>query len=705
MPEQGAPSEESIHPFFNDSPLKESYCSITIEALPRTPSGGISDDAVSLLFKSFPKGYLRVKSPDGVQDALYFFDSERNSEPLRSLNTTPEQLTKYDQIIGGSDKPAALSTYAVKAINQLINHHTGNDVSEQIKSSPTIGSPLDHIITFKIKPLLKTNPAILQYLTPAQKQFLKHDLHIAFYQLLAQYRAEDPRNLRGLKTCEADIERCASLLHHLALVESGKGIKAPAKQVEKSLNENILEYWQNRWMYLRLWIRELNTWRLYWGWAGETQRTTMMYMQKDCNNIQTSIEITATSNSILRIISVIILSVQLLINFILILTHTFKYPWMSQEEKDLIDRQGGTWNRFTELLAEEKFNLINDLVWAANGLLAIFWLSKLDVGYYGDIFMGVFLTLDTILAVMAKKEAEEKQAQEIKYYDDAIIRLKKQIDDEVPETRERKILSEQTLFAIDRLNKLEKAKAECTEHWEHQLKHQTILIYYCTATIASFILTAIPWAKIGAEASAEAIVLGATISCFVLLLMYSGYQAYLGVTQAKGAQLSALEECLKILNDGNFDEHACTANYLSFKDLEAQAKYQEEMATHQYYIFIRTLIVQSIIPIAIFCGFAFSTFGISVAVFAIVVAVGILTHYALEYIAPKEAERAEFNQNKYDEFLKNKDSLKNEIGSKVSKMDPKTRLSVFPSPQEDDQGDEQKLITNQPGNLGPTSTT
>lgn len=674
---------------FDRSPLKNiSWFSVTISEFNDSRKRAILNP--SEREKGFTRGYVRLKND------LYFF-KDKDAIGLK-LELTAEQLKAYDKLVESGSEPTLISAESLQDIHQLLGYVPEEKYFEQpslkayIQSLGLLETAPIHVLTFKVKPLLKTNPALLKYMSSEERASLAEELRLAFYQLCAQYQAEDIIHQRQhLNTYIADIERCASLLRHLELVEKEERLEAQqhhAQQTEESLKtwyrEKIklieafrLDFSTGKTVYLTRWMSELNVWRSYWGWAGLTMRVALSMMPKDFYNVQETIDVTTDPQESLRLLACILYYTRFLINFMLVLKHTFKGPWMSQEEKRLIEDHGGTWNRFKERLAAEKFALINDMVWATNNLLNLLWLAKPGLGPVGDLLALFLLIGDVYLTKWANAEAEKKHQQDLQYYDDEIKRLNKKIrGDDTEETRARIAMADDEAFraAKAQLARLERARDQYIDHWQRQSKERTADLLYAAGIGVGFAVMIVPWAEVGAQASAEALMLGSAAFCFALALVYSGYKAYMAVTKARDSRLSALEECYQILSA---DEPLSEADYIRFQDLQAQATYHEAMARHQLYVFMRSVIIQSIIPIAIFAGFTFSTFGIGVAAFAVVVAASILTHYALEYFKPEEAALAEFDQDKYNAF--SKENEKKSIKADIEMMRTQGVVGLFSS--------------------------
>lgn len=679
--------------FFYHSPLKDPCFSITISSF----KGDHALSSALRLSNDFPKGYIRLSEEKRGINALYFF----NEDPfgLELLDMTEEQLTAYDEIVTKHDEARALSPTPLRAIHQLLGYipeekfYNKLSLKAHIQSLGLLDAPPKHIHSFKIKPLLKTNSALFTFLTAEQRIALRIDLLSAFHQLCTQYQAEETIHQRqNLSKYVEDIERCASLLRDLELVQKGKRLEAHKKQAQKTeeglkkwyhekikqMNQFYLDFSAGKTVYLTRWMSELNVWRSYWGWAGRVIRTALEMAPKDFYNVQNTIDAIDTPQEPLRLLGCILYYVRFLINFSLVLKHTFKGPWMSEEEKQLIDQKGGTWNRFTECLAAEKFMLINDLVWMVNNLVNLLWLAKLSLGPLGDGIAAILLIGDEFLAFWAAVESLEKHKQEIQFYNEEIHnqqRIPDSASDDLNQDR-KKVLEAQ-------LERLIKARDLCEDHWQRQEKIRSADLYYAGGIALSFIPIVIRWAYIGAQATEAGLILGSTGLCFALGLLHSGYKAYLEVTKARDARLSALEECQNILLKEPPDIDARKANYIRYKDLFAQAEYQKELEKYQYYVFIRSVIIQSIIPIAIFAGFTFSTFGIGVAAFAVVAAVSILTHYALEYLKPKEAALAEFEEKAFTEFERVQEntspkiSAKNSIAADIEMLKSKGVVGLF----------------------------
>jgi hypothetical protein len=551
-----------------------------------------------------------------------------------------------------------------------ISHTTRDAIKTYVSRLGHTNGPLSIILALNSTSLLHTNPALFQFLTAAQRMALETDLQLAFYQLCAQYQFDEIEHRRQhLPRYFADIERCAFLIRNLRQIRLREEIEVvhSLRHAEHSKNwlkrkYQILhdffadEFSAGKSVYVRQWMSDFNVWRSYWSWASLMTRAAIKLFPSNFYQIDQTTEVTTNPQHILGYISWLLYLIRFTINFALILKHTIKGPWMSDEEKKCIVDQGGIWNRFTQQLAQKKFLLINDLVWGTSNLLCFFWLVGPALGPAGDIMIVLLLIGDVFLGRYARHEAEEKHQKEMKIYDDEIARLT--------------ALVNQTDFMRAQLARLKEAREQCALSWLHGLKTFNADIQFNALLTLAYALT--PLAEIGLQASATALMTASAFLCFGLVLVYASYKAYIEVEKAQSAKTTALEKCSQILfADGNMSE----VDYIRYQDLKAEADYLDRMVRYQRYAFLRTMILRAVIPLALFSAFTFSTFGIGLAAIAVGLVLAIMAHLIIEHMKPPAPPESQFVQAEYLSF--DRAGAKTSLMTKIDKANESSFLGLF----------------------------
>ena len=542
-----------------------------------------------------------------------------------------------------------------------------------------------------------TNPAIFEFIqrsNPKRLQALKEELLLSFNGLCDRYKSDlDEGRRQNLPDYFNEIEKCASLIRNITLIQEGQKLNAQ-KEVAKSHDSGLKKWYKKKialleefWardfsagktVYLRQWMSDLNLWRLYWVWAGNLLRTTLGFLPDDFHHKQQAVTVTTNPQIVLGYISWLLYYVRFLINFMLVLKHSIVFPgdlapWMTDEEKKAV-LEKGRWNRFKEQLAMRKFTLINDLIWGITNFLTFFWLVGrnlgtfgLELGTYGDILTVLLLVGDASLCMWARAEATIGHEKDIKIYTDEIRQLGKSIEGVQAQIKDLWLEHQQykdearAKTYIDKIQQLEEsneitqteikrlwlAHDRCKFEWKYKYQKVTADMVNGVGLIFSYATVVFPWASIGLPAAS--LVMSGSIGLFVISFIYAGYKAYVDVSQARDTRINALEECKLILTEGG-KKPLSEVDYLRYKDLTAQAEYQAKLADYHLYTMMRSMIVQAVIPLAIFTAFTFATFGIGAAICAMGVAIAIITHYILEFQKPESVELAKFDPTEYERF-------------------------------------------------------
>ncbi len=531
-----------------------------------------------------------------------------------------------------------------------------------------------------------TNPATFEFIqrsNPKRLKELKEELMLSFNGLCDRYKSDlDEGRKQHLAGYFSEIEKCSYLIRNISFIQENKALEAQ-KKVEKTHDAGLKKWYRQKialldefWarsfsagktVYLRQWMSDLNLWRLYWVWTGNLLRTTLGLLPDDFHNKQQAVGVTTNPQVVLGYIGWLLYYVRFLINFMLVLKHSIIFPgdiapWMTEEEKNTV-LEKGRWNRFKEQLAMRKFTLINDLIWGITNFLCFFWLvgrhlaHGLELGTYGDILTVLLLVGDASLCLWARAEATVEHEKDIKVYTDEILRLEESKTAENMETVQSQI--ERLRLAHDR----------CEFEWQYKYEKVTADVINGVGLIFCYAAIVFPWVNLGL--SAVTMTMGGSGGIFVISLIYSGYRAYVDVSQTRDTRMNALAECKLILTEGAKHDLS-EVDFLRYKDLSAQADYQAKLADYHLSTMVRSIIVQVLIPLAIFSAFTFATFGIAAAVCAVGLAIAIITHYILEFQKPENAELAKLDPAEYAEF----DALA-EIAVVDKKIDEAKKLGYF----------------------------
>ena len=557
-----------------------------------------------------------------------------------------------------------------------------------------------------------TNPAIFKYLNEQQLNALEEKLTLSFYGLCDRYQSHVIEGQRqNLKQYYDEIEDCSYLIRNITLARENKALEKKEVLVnnevglKKWLDQKcklLLEWWASGFTVSQLselliqLMSDANVWRMYWVWAGNFLRTTLDLIPDGFYNKQQTVDITTNPQTPLGYVSWILYYVRFLINFMLVLKHSIVLPgeiapWMSDEEKRMVLDEKGRWSRFKEQLAIRKFTLINDLIWATTNLLCFFWLLGPALGPLGDFLTVMLLVGDASLCVWARTEATAEHKKDIDVYINEIQLL------------EDSKTSENSKIVEIQIEEMKLAQQQCEFDWKYKNQKVTTDVIYGIGLVVSYAALVFPWVSIGIAASG--MVLGASAGLFVISLIYSTYKAYIDVSQARKTQITALKQCECILTQitafedsklilTDIDKRKLNEVNLRYKDLTAEADYQEKLADYHLYTLVRSAIVQSLIPLAIFAAFTFATFGIGAAVVGAGIVIAIITHYILEFQKPENAELAKLNPDENNTFVPSVEIAK--VNKKLEQTKKSGYLGLFSNKKENDSDIGEPAIGQQP---------
>jgi hypothetical protein len=551
------------------------------------------------------------------------------------------------------------------------------DLEAQLKNpslhalSPNETAPLV-LLTKNTEAILKTNPALFKYLNTAQQISLENDLRLAFYTLCMRYIINSAEHRRQhLNADFASIEHCAFLINQLNLVINNQALEIKRKDAES--NDLSLAHWfrlkikntqaffrdfsAGKTVYLRQWMGDFNTWRLYWVWAGSMLRMVLQAIPEQFCNVQQTTQVATAPQPTLGYISWILYYTRFLINFLLMLKHVIHGPWMSDQEKQLIKEKGGHWNRIKEQLAEKKFALLNDLLWGTTNLLCFFYLIGPALGPIGDLMTTGLLCCDVLLSNWALSEAQEAHQKDIDHYNNEIQVLSDRIGNAKaalnPDVAQQTAEEIQYIEITElQLLRLQQAKQQYLLDWKFKSRKNTTDLLYSAGLLGAFTIMVFPWSHFFAQTAATGLAISGAGLCFALSLVYFGYKADVDIQKTNATRMTVLKQCQKILEvDGKLSE----VDFIRYKDLTAEADHHAKMATYQRNTLYRSLFIQSIIPFAIFAAFTFSTFGAGIAISIAGLILAAITYHLVERSKPKLAASYQFEQSEYDNFDKQKE--------------------------------------------------
>jgi hypothetical protein len=541
-------------------------------------------------------------------------------------------------------------------------------LEEYIRKLEDVGTLPPAFILYNTKVLLIKNPELFATMSEEERIALDRNLRLVFYGLCVTYQTDAIVGRRQhLKSYIHDMEKCARLIRNLELAKKNQPIEHHENEKFHQNTAFLEEFSVGKTVYLKQWMGDFNVWRQYWVWAGLTLRMALSMVPPDFYQVHQTVDVATKPQPVLGIISWLLYLTRFLINFMLVLRHSIKGPWMSKAEKQRIDDNGGMWSAFQEQLAKKKFILINDLVWGIQNCLTFFYFIGDVLGPIGNVVTSVILLGDAVLMSLISREARQQHQAEMRTYQTEIDLLQARINDKTLRTRGRNITEFQ-------LAQLIAAQKECATEWTRKSKQLDANFYMSAGICAAYSLVVTPWAHIAAQATATALSFTGAGIGFILFLIYVGYNAYIDVSHAKASRLSALQQC-KLILEAETDPTIRQENFIRYKDLMAAVDYQTALANYHQAVFIRAVVIRALIPLAIFTAFTFATGGIGWALIGLEIVVAVVSHFLIEQRKPRATSAYKFKPDEYDKFSKSEELEK--ITQELAATSKTGILSVF----------------------------
>ncbi len=537
------------------------------------------------------------------------------------------------------------------------------------------------------KRVKEINPATFQFLNKLQREALLNELLFSFYMISAQYHLDDiesrkqnsAKQLAELQLCAAKImalraydHKGPEVIHQQLLDESSQPVKflgltivAPflIEKVEQISGGKATKSF-------REWWDEFNGQRAYLSRANAVLLGVLRLLPDDFTNKIHGQTVLGTPAPVFGYLSWILYYIRFGVNLGLLLKHTIEGPWMKKEESDI------PWHeRFTTQWEQRRFTLLNDFIWATINMASFFWLlGTPELSYTANVLTIVFMTIDVGLVLwryMAESTEHNKNAE--KYAED-IATLKVKIA-ELKDGDPRKAWLDEELRA------LLKAKQHFDLEWKYKTYGIANDLFYVVGLLASFAVTSAflaPPALMPTNILMFSLV-GAVV-CFAVTLAYSAITGLLAISKTKelaemnASELVALKEKFNTCED----ETVKRLLYLDIQALNAKSEYHQQLIAFQKIQLIRSVLVNSLLPVLAFSCFVFMPLGIGLAVFAVGFALAKYSESKLQEYAPKEAEALEFDEPAYQQFI---EEQKNEKAIEVAATNSNSNRFFKPEPQ------------------------
>ncbi len=540
--------------------------------------------------------------------------------------------------------------------------------------------------TYYTAVLDRYNPAYFEFMERAKQEQLYFDLRIAYLLLAAKIQQElnfqKHENLAQLQhqqlACQRALSRVNQLLHDQPVIldsPQGSPVNYLYISIGQWLGEKVHEAASGKTKFIQYWLGQINERRLYWIWGGGLLNTVLdqSSIKHLFSNAPDAKKELAAAAPAMGYLSFILYYFRFGVNLSLLLKHTIKHPWMSEEESLT------PWNeRFKSQWQQRKFMLINDSIWATANLVGFFWLVGSAVKDTSNSLLTVgLLVLDLTLAIWRYWEAETEHNNKL-----AILKANKEqlIQDIATAEKEyqaTKALYDQMLLEAPLLHaEIELWKEQYQSEMDSAKKHKEQLelqkenigkdiarleadwkfqkmsllnnMAYAFGLLVFYSLVA------ASPLVASLGVIGIA-GCFVVTALYNGISAGFDIHKSRTNKKEAgleIQRLLQIWHEAG-DENQKKQIYLQIKDLQTTSEYEKKMLRYQSLKLIRAVLIDAMMPALFFAATVLMPLGIGIAVVAAAITVALISKLLLNALVQPKKEglvNAEFDQNDYDAF-------------------------------------------------------
>jgi len=536
--------------------------------------------------------------------------------------------------------------------------------------------PLLYLFEFYTDKLHSSLSGLLKFKTPEQLKKEEEDLLFAYYIIYAKYQLDETEHRRQqTKKLAEDLKKCGLRIDSIrARLESKEKPQDPVQQavndsekpakycglriVAAFIAEKMEEFSRGKTSVIKKWMGDFNGRRLYWVWGGGFLRAIIEALPKElAANADKQLSI---PNPFTGYLSWTLYYTRLGIEVGLLLKHTFKGPWMSEEEAEIPQ-----WERFKTQWEQRKFSILNDFLWGIANMACFFFLKGPGrLGIVGNAITLGLLVFDITSNVIRFIEESTQHNKDIKRFNDEISELKTKSNHLIKNSTYSD--SEEDIAIRKQIEELEKNKAQCEAQWLQKKYALVNNMVYAIGLCASFaLMIGFFAAPVGITALALSIS-GAALT-FVFTVAYAAVGNYFEMVEAKKSIKDTkreIESRLQQFNEyKNQSEDDITIDennfikkqlYLDIKLLVAKS--HSDSATYHYkkLQLIRGIVLDSMLPPLILASFLFIPGGFGWIAVAAVIVVAIITHRLIESLKPKEQALSEWDldeEKKFNAFL------------------------------------------------------
>lgn len=526
-----------------------------------------------------------------------------------------------------------------------------------------------------------TDRVMFAYMNDQQKEELAFNLKITLMLLAAQQKHEiDYQKTENAKKYGECIKRCSKFLIELDpeyerrikdypenVIKVAKAVKAgqhdaqPLKYLGIPLGQllarDIVDLSGGTAKEIRDNMGRLNEARLYWVWGSSFLKTVISLVPEDLYHQKQATDAIRMPDPYTGNLSWILYYARFALNLFLLLKHTIKHPWMSDEEAKTPWQE-----RFLTQWSQRKFTLLNDLIWGTANLVCFFWLTgKGLLGTVGDAVTLALLVFDILIASWDFIEQSTKHNKAMLQYEEDLERLGRQLQalkqiEEDGRLRYEELMAKRQIEM--QIKTLEREKSKCEREWQLQKVSLIVNIAYAVGLMAAFLILTMPFMPISAPVLASMAIAGAVL-CLAFTIISNAirggieiYKTYKNRQEQQEDAAQKIGELIKLLKENkelNQDEKKLL--YLEIKKCQAEDEYQKEMMVYQSVNLVRSILIQCMVPAVVFASLMFVPLGIGIPMLVAAAALAIASQLLVDaLLKPEEKNSLEFDDNEYSEF-------------------------------------------------------
>ncbi|MFT4060371.1 MAG: hypothetical protein QM652_12590 [Legionella sp.] len=527
-------------------------------------------------------------------------------------------------------------------------------------------------LNYYLDVLNNTDKTAISYWQEKEKEQLKHNLNMALLQVIARNDYDLKHNIKENKeTYIHQIKRYNELLDALNPALQAQRKKAPEQEYftdgipvkycaipfAHEFAKQLTAMMDRKSKTLKESLGALNDKRLYWIWGSSFLKTMLSLLPEDFYNAKIAAEVVRAPDLYTGALSWGLYYFRFSLNLFLLMKHTIKHPWMSEEEATLTP---DSWQRFKTQWNLRKFTLLNDSLWGTANLLCYFWLvGPGTLGAAGDALTIALLIFDITVALWDFAEQEAQYNEQINDYNQQILSLNEQ--KESLESKQNQEEYKRKVALIDmQIASLHKKIEQCEYDWKLQKLSLYNNVGYAVGLMLAFVLLTMPFMPIAASTAFTLNIVGSVL-CFAMTVISNGikggievYKGRQGAKEARDSFDSKIEDLKTLLLANNrLNDNKKKLVYLEIKKLQAETEYQEQVATFQMAHLVRSVIIEALVPVIVFTSTVFLPLGMGFNAMGAALGLAMGTNSLINtQLSPDEnlKELPPFDEKEYSEF-------------------------------------------------------